>query len=377
MGALSPMNPRQRLIAALTGGAVDRTPVSLHEIEGFGTRYSPDHPSYGRIRRSVRDRADNMIFETPYIPGPLGFLYTGGDENSARVEERREGPDEITSTTVVTPLGPLHMEKRLNADTYTVWTTEFLLKDEEDVDRLLSLPYVRTKPRMERFDALREAAGDRGIMIADLLDPVVMISSVMSFEQYILLSALDRKKYRALLDFFDERMHDFLDDILEMGAGPLFRIVGPELCTPPYMHPEDFREFIVNYDKPYIEKIHRAGRYARVHCHGRISHVLDMILEMGPDALDPVEEPPGGDILFSDAKRRLGKSVCLMGNIQESMFELWKPEEVEAEVRRIMDIGSPGGRFVLMPTATPITVPLPSRVEENLLAYLETGLSYR
>jgi hypothetical protein len=371
------MNSHERLIAAITGRPIDRAPVSLNEIDGFGTRYSPDHPSYARIRSAVREHADNMVMETPSIPGPLGFLYTGGDEDSVLREERYEGSDQITVTTIKTPLGNLRMETRLNADIYTIWTTEFLLKNEEDVECLLSLPYVRLKPSMEKYNALKKKMGYRGIMLCDIVDPVVLISTFMSFENYILLTALNRKKYRALLDFFAERMHDFLDDVLELEAGPLFRIVGPELCTPPYMRPEDFREFIVAYDKPFIEKIHRAGRYTRMHCHGRISQVADMILEMEPDSLDPVEEPPGGDIMFHEAKRRLGGKICLMGNIQESLFELKKPQEVAAEVKRIMEIGIPGGRFVLMPTATPITVPLPSQVDENLHAYLEAGLEYR
>jgi hypothetical protein len=59
-----------------------------------------------------------------------------------------------------------------------------------------------------------------------------------------------------------------------------------------------------------------------------------------------VEEPPGGDISFADAKRILGGSICLMGNIQESLFELHTPEEVAAEVRRVREIGAAGGRFV-------------------------------
>ncbi len=368
------MTSSERLLAVLAGKPVDRTPVSLYEIDGFGTRYSPDHPSYARIRGLARERADNMVLDTPPIPGPLGFLYTGGDPDRVRREIFREGADEITRISIETPRGPLHMETRCNADIYTVWTTEFLVKNEEDVDRLLSLPYERIAPDMRRFEALRGELGDRGIMLPDLLDPMVMVSSVMPFESYILLSALDRKKFRALLDFFAERMNHYLEDALALGAGPLFRIVGPELCTPPYMPPEDFREFIVEYDTPLIRTIHRAGKYARIHCHGRIAQVADLILQMEPDALDPVEEPPGGDISFGEAKRILGESICLMGNIQESLFELHTPEEVASEVRRVMEIGAAGGRFVLMPTATPITVPLPSRVEENILAYLETGL---
>ena len=156
----------------------------------------------------------------------------------------------------------------------------------------------------------------------------------------------------------------------------MFRIIGPEACTPPYMPPAMFREFVVDYDRPLIDRIHRAGQLARVHCHGRIAEVTDLILGMEPDGLDPIEEPPGGDIALEDAKRILGQSMCLMGNIQESLFELHTPEDVRREVRRVLEIGKPGGRFVLLPTATPITVPLPARIEENLFAFAETGLEY-
>jgi uroporphyrinogen-III decarboxylase len=213
-------------------------------------------------------------------------------------------------------------------------------------------------------------------MMIDLCDPMAMYIYYMEFEQYMYLYSLNRNKFRMVLDFFAGRLYDFLGSLLEQDAGPLFRIIGPEACTPPYMPPESFREFVVDYDTPMIEKIHRAGCFARVHCHGKIARITDMILEMAPDALDPVEAPPGGDIEFADAKRILGQEICLMGNIQESLFELYTPEKVREEVLKIMEIGARGGRFVLLPTATPITIPLPSRVEENLFAYAETGLSF-
>ncbi len=368
------MTSSERLLSVLAGKPVDRTPVSLYEIDGFSTRYSPDHPSYERVRRYVRENLDNMVMETPWVTGPLGFLFTGGDEDRVSQEVRHEGQDEITVTTIETPRGPLRTETRLNADTYTIWTTEFLVKNEEDADRLLSLPYIRQAPSMEHFNSLKESLNNRGIMMPDIHDPMVMVATVMQFSDYILLCTINRKKFRALLDFFAERMHDYLDSVLDMGGGPLFRIVGPELCTPPYMRPEAFREFIVEYDRPFIEKIHSAGCFARIHCHGNIAKVADMILEMDPDALDPVEAPPGGDLEFEETSRILGGHICLMGNIQESMFELHTPEEVTSEVRRIKEIGSRSGRFVLMPTATPITVPLPERVEENIFAYMEAGL---
>ncbi len=368
------MTQSERILAAIRGEHTDRTPVSLYEIDGFSTRYSPDHPSYGRIRAFVRDNLDNMVMETPFIEGPLGFLFSGGGEDMVTREVSDKNGVEITRTRVETPKGPLSMETRHNPETYTIWTTEFLVKGTEDVDRLLSIPYERKAPDMSAFCERKAAVGDHGIMMPDVHDPIVMVSSVMEFNDYILLATLEMPKFRQLLDCFAERMHDWLDSVLEMGGGPLFRIVGAELATPPYMRPADFREFVVNYDGEFIRKIQKAGCHARVHSHGNIAKVVDMILEMGPDALDPLEEPPGGDMALGDAKRELGGNLCLMGNIQESMFELHTPEEVASEVRRIKSIGSPGGRFVLMPTVTPISVPLPARVEETVFAFLETAL---
>jgi len=362
------------LLAVLKGKPTDRTPVSLYEIDGFGNLYSPDHPSYRAIYDFARERLDNMAMFNPIVPGPLGFIYSGGGEDTVEKVVRKEQSSEITLTKIQTPRGILRMETKRSPEIYTIWTTEYLLKNEEDVDRLLSMPYEKATATMEGFDDMKKELGDRGIMMLDLYDPMGMVIYNMEFEQYIYLLTLNKSKFRKLLDFFAERLHDFLDSVLEQGGGPLFRIIGPEACTPPYMHPELFREFVVEYDRPLIEKIQKAGCFARLHCHGKITQVAEMILEMKPDALDPVEAPPGGDITLDEAKRILGQEICLMGNIQESLFELHTPEEVREEVIKALESGKKGGRFVLMPTATPITVPLPARVEENLFAFAETGL---
>lgn len=59
-------------------------------------------------------------------------------------------------------------------------------------------------------------------------------------------------------------------------------------------------------DSKGLNVIHDAGRLAWVHCHGKMNPVLDRFIEMGVDCLNPVEPPPMGDILLSDAKRRAG-----------------------------------------------------------------------
>lgn len=369
------MTAAERLHAVLKGNAVDRIPVSLYEIDGFGSLYAPDHESYAPVNRIAREKLDNMVMCSPAVQGPLGFLFSGGGDDIVETRSKHENGVDIETTIIQTPKGPLRTETKRNPETYTTWTTEYLLKSEEDVDRLLSLPYEKAPADISGFKEMSRKIGDSGIMMPDLCDPMGMVIYMMEFEQYMYLLTLNRHKFRRLLDCFAERLHDYLDSVLEQGGGPLFRIIGPEACTPPYMPPEMFREFVVEYDSPLIRKIQKAGQMARIHCHGKIAQVADMILEMHPDALDPIEEAPGGDITLDDAVKILGKDICLMGNIQESMFELEQPEDVRREVHRVLDIAQDCSRFVLMPTATPITVPLPENVEENLFAFIEAGLS--
>ena len=59
-----------------------------------------------------------------------------------------------------------------------------------------------------------------------------------------------------------------------------------------------------------------------------------------------------------------------------SLLENGTPEQVRAEVRRVMDQAKAGGGFVLMPTAAPINLPLAPRTEENYEEMINAGLEF-
>ena len=48
---------------------------------------------------------------------------------------------------------------------------------------------------------------------------------------------------------------------------------------------------------------------------------------------------------------------------------------MRAEVRRVLEAGKPGGRFVIMPTAAPINVPLAEKTEALYRAYIDEALA--
>ena len=55
-------------------------------------------------------------------------------------------------------------------------------------------------------------------------------------------------------------------------------------------------EVYAPYVAEMVDLIHSRGAMVRLHCHGKIGKVLDMIAETGADGLDPCEAPPGAPL---------------------------------------------------------------------------------
>ena len=118
--------------------------------------------------------------------------------------------------------------------------------------------------------------------------------------------------------------------------------------------------------------IHDAGSKVRLHCHGRIGQVLDLILDTSPDGIDPCEPPPDGDIELDEVKRRCAaRDVSIWGNIELKLLEAQSPDDVRHAVQRCMDQAKEGGGFILLPTAAPINLPLSPITEANYIAMIE------
>ena len=110
--------------------------------------------------------------------------------------------------------------------------------------------------------------------------------------------------------------------------------------------------------------IHQYGGKVRIHCHGKISKVINEILKSGADAIDPCEAPPDGDINLEKVKEQIGEKMCIFGNIQLKLLEHGSQDDVEKEVLLCMESAKVGGEYVIMPTASPITIPLSLKTEE-------------
>ena len=291
----------------------------------------------------------------------------------AKIEEKNSSF--LITYQVKTPKGKLEYicEKRKNIS--TVWDRKPLIEDKKDVDKILSVPYTFSEPDVEDFFKYKdkiEKAG--GLMYIFVSTPMVCVSQLFQFEKFLMWCITEKNTITRLIETAFERIYKQLKYLLQKGAGPVFHFGGSEQATPPMMSPELYDEFVVKYDRKLFDLVHSHGGLVAVHCHGRVKGILDKLVEMGVDLLDPVEAPPSGDIEIGEAKRKVKGKITLVGNIQFGDMETCTPEEIDKKVKEAILSGGKE-KFILATTEGPVS-PVSSRMKDNYIQFIESGIKY-
>ncbi len=90
-------------------------------------------------------------------------------------------------------------------------------------------------------------------------------------------------------------------------------------------------------------------------------------------SMEPLEEPPTGNVDLAEAKRRVGDKLCIKGNINTTEFMLdATPEQVREKCKWAIDAAGTGGGFILS-TGDQCGRDTP---DENLFAMVEVAKTY-
>ena len=354
------MTRRERLMATLRGEPVDRPAVNFYEIGGYDIdTANPDpynvynSPDWAPLLRLAEEETDVIRMRGPRL---VKRPENRHDEFITQ-ETWVEGDSTFTRTSVRAGDRTLTSLTRRDAAINTLWTLEHLLKSDDDARAYLTLPdevfaYTADVTHMHEADA---KVGDAGIVMVDTGDPLCAAAVLFSMQDYILCACTDPALFRALLDKLAVSIHAITEQVAREFPGHLWRIYGPEYASEPYLPPDLFREFVVEYDRPMVAAIQKHGGFARIHSHGRLSNILQHIADLGADALDPVEPPPQGDVSIEEVRARYGRSLALFGGIEICDIENMAPVEFEKVAARTLREGTVGeGRgFVLMPSSAP------------------------
>ena len=373
------MTRRERLMATLRGEPVDRPPVCFYEIDGINQDEHNDdpfniytHPSWHPLLKLAREQSDAIARSGASFkntdPSPLDELTETENwiDNSGRKFSRttiRAGKRKLTRLT------------RRDPDVNTVWTLEHLVKDEEDFLAWLDLPEVpfSGEPDTSKILEYEERVGDGGIAMIDKGDSLCRIAPLFSMEEFTIVALTRPDLMHRGLEKVQRLNLAQTEAIAKALPGRLWRVVGPEYASPPYLPPNLFEEYVTRYDTPLVAAIQEHGGYARIHSHGRLKDVLDMIAATGCVGLDPIEPPGQGDVELSYVREKYGEQMVLFGNIEASDLENLPTPQFREKIATALKEGTQGrGRgFVLMPSACPYGRELATRSLHNYEAMIE------
>lgn len=101
------------------------------------------------------------------------------------------------------------------------------------------------------------------------------------------------------------------------------------------------------------------------HSDGDIFDLIDDLVEIGVDILNPIQTSAGKMANLAQLKKRFGQRLSFCGAIDtQRILPLGSPSEVEEEIRRVINILGPGGGYLLSAVHT-ITNDVPP---ENIIA---------
>jgi hypothetical protein len=359
----------------LNGEKPDRIPISLYEFDGFYDSWIHDYPGYVTILEYAEGKTDKMYFWAPSDKRPVLF-YGVIEEQNIKRETWREKSSSFTRTTVETPKGAISIINRQDEGIHTSWTIKPFCTTEEEARRILSIPYETWRPNVDSFFALDKKLGDSGIVMGDIPDALCLTVELFGLSRFLSIYLRNKPLVFELMDFFHERIHNYLEHLLQKGAVTMYRICGPEYATPPYLNPREFDKLVKSYDVNLVNLLHRYRGYARLHSHGKVKRVLPIIKEMEVDAIDPMEPPPDGDVELHEARKILGTRTVLIGNIEERLFEIGHKTDIEKQVKKAISQAATTGEFILCPTAMPISTPLRRKIQQNIIHYIDCSLKY-
>jgi len=365
---LKSLSGKERLLRVFRQQPTDRIPFWIWDIDPmFPSDQSSWKPFYEWVEKY---ELDIMRWWHPKFESALSFPTHSKDKSQSSKSNMWEYKSVLN-----TPMGELIQIYYQPKDGGPGYVKKCFVESIEDAKKWLSIPPRIIKPEVASYFELQHKTGDRTMIMAGIGEAMYSVHWMIGSETFSFWLKEERSLLHEMIDRSYASIENLVKYLLFHDVGDYYGWVGPELCIPPLASPEDFREFVFNYDKRIIDLIHNAGKLVWLHCHGDMKPVLLDFVEMGVDCLNPIEPPPVGGLTLKEAKKLANGRMTLDGGIENSAFDSLEPEEMEKLVEETVAMGKPGGCYILSETGTPGTWPvLTEKHFANYKAFIETGM---
>ncbi len=376
---------RERVLAAINHEEGDRVPIVLGVSNATGIKMKP----YREIKKIIG------------ISAPDDYLYQWPELGTAQI-------DEATMLRLhsdvrgVTDLEPAHIlranrERPPHSDYIDSWgsgATEIapgewfpgvhpLLEATtvEEVENYPGWPDMRDPSRVAHVRAQARAlaeAGEYAILATPwLLFPFERAYAMQGLENFLLNMGLHPEFAVALLRKNAEMCKTLMGVFLEeLGDNVDMIKIGDDLGTQQSLmiSPKMYRTMLKPIHADFIRFIkERTKAKVFFHTDGDVEPLIEDFIEIGVDILNPIQTSAGKMADLVSLKAKDGDRIVFCGAIDtHRVLPYGTPDEVRAEVKRVIEALAPGGGFMLGPVHT-VMDDVPG---ENVLAMVDAVEEY-
>jgi uroporphyrinogen decarboxylase len=213
---------------------------------------------------------------------------------------------------------------------------------------------------------LRTQVGDRASAGGTRLGISATLNS-MGLDNFSIALYEDRGLIEEVLDYYVRFAKRTVEVFCELGFDFIWCFDDFAFKTGPMFSPEVLREFVVPRLRPATDAM---GLPWVFHSDGNLFPVMDDLLGLGMAGIHPIEPEA---MSLAEAKRVLQGRACVLGNIDVNLLAAGTPEQVRRAVHEAVEVGAPGGGYIL---TSGNCIPGYARIE-NVRALLDAAAEIR
>jgi len=375
------MNSRERLLLALNHHEPDRVPIDLGGTPTSTISESALENLKAHLGIRSATQLMSPIFLTAYLDNQLIRRF-GVDVKM--VTANPPASFELQAT----PEGRIVDEWGIVYQMHEEAQTHFIVEAEAPLHRVTSKgeieKYAWPDPSdPSRFRGLKEIARQYqqegfGVVLNSPLTVMTHTQWMRGLQQFMMDTVLNTELLEYLMDKILEIQLEMARHLLEE-VDPYFDVVmiGDDLSHQGGLtySPDMYRKLFKPRHRWIMRVLKEEFGEAKVlyHCCGGVEPLLPDLIDLGIDAINPVQVSAKGMEDTKRLKARYGRHLTFWGGIDtQRVLPFGTPEEVKAEVRRRIEDLAPDGGFVL----AAVQNLRPEVKPENICALYEAALEY-
>ena len=184
-----------------------------------------------------------------------------------------------------------------------------------------------------------------------------------TMEEALMSMALEPERFKTLIAFYEPQCTAWALAQIRIGNLESIHISSPYAGSS-FISLDTYNNLVLPQLIRLANILKPEPAFSYVHTCGFLSDRLELIASSGVDGIECMDPPPLGNVVLSEAKRRIGGNVFLKGNLDSVNTLLYGTDDVvDRAIMECLEAGMPGGGYILSTACSVAPAVPPERVQ--------------